>query len=912
MKHLHHHLAYFTLSSALLLSSSTWAQQITLTSPSGSPLIIESAEEFSMDVAGSIWDMDTLRDIPFENGVLQPTVSGGIWSAASSQASSSAGVYLLNGGIPNPPHSFHPTEVSEMTPYGGLNPIDTSRFRRISLRMGLDQAQRGSVIVTWSNDPDVAPSDLGSTTKVGSAGLYDYRPTYTAGYAPMTLNYANGFRLYDLDLTGGGYDSNEYDAPALSFPPIAPSGAAWTNNNMYALMVIPSTAQQVGSTFQFDWARLYDPDTATNLTVTWTTTDIPVDNYHAVALYIDTDNSDFDGDLFASGINDDNSFTFNTGALPPGDYYLYLAVLQHFNSTVTQIATSGYSTRITIGAPPQFVFTSPTATSGVDYATAELGNAWDMGSNTDMDQALDIIGGTFLNGQYSGTAAAYPLDPMLYFNTQSAGQTVPIDTTKYRYLSFTLEADHSQGNALFTRMIRGWVAKVTWWNTSLSDDGTYSRDVHLYEGMRTYTIDLFDNELANPNYSYDAGWEEIGQATTFRIDPLEADVNVPFILDDVKICAENKPAGGTYTIGWNCQDADDTNVTISLFYGYEDDLGYHEEATPITVMQQAPGPNEFIWDTFSLPTGEYTIRAEVTDGLQTQSVMSPLPVVIDTGIPRIDVSGMDPTVFDTSDGTWYILYASGGAEAIQWGWSSVDPVAGDYNGDRTNDLAVFDQATGRWFIRSVNGSIIAWEIFWGWPGVIPVPGDYDGDGADDLAIFDQNTGRWFIRNMAGDILAWSLYWGWPGTDPIPGDYDGDNIDDLAIFDQNTGRWFIRNMAGDILAWSAFWGWPGVTPVPGDYDGDNVDDLAIFDQNSGRWFIRSMAGNIMLWEDWWGFAGCTPVSGDYDNDGISDQVVYYEATGNWYFNFSGGAPVQAAGPWRGPGTIPVSGNFDGQP
>ncbi len=884
------------------------AQRITLIAPTQGPLTIASAEEFSTDVARSIWNMDELRDIPFENGVLQPSVTNGIWSAATEQAGAGAGVYLLNGGIPNPPHSFHPTEVSGMTPYGGLNPIDTSRFRKLSLRMGLDQAERGSVYVTWSSDPDVMPSDLGNTAVVGTAGAYDHRPTFTADYQLTSVNYPSGFKLYDIDLTPD-FDTSEY-VSWLSYPPIYPAGKAWSGD-MYALMTIPSTESQVGSTVQLDWARLYDPDTATDLTITWDSAGIPADIYHAVALYIDNDTSSFDGDLYASGIVDDGQFIFNTGALPPGDYYLYLEVLEHFNSGFNVVARSGYSSRITIGEPPQFTFTSPTATSGVDYATTELGNPWDMADSSDIAQSYDLLNPVFQDGQLH---AAVPglTDAMLFLNTERDGTTVPIDTTKYRYLSYRLEADHSQGDALFTRMIRGWVTKLTWWDTDLLVDGTYSRDLHLYEGMRAYTMDLFDNDLANPNYDYDAGWEEIGQATVFRIDPLESDVDVNFILDDVKLCAENEPTGGNFTIAWNCQDGDDTNITVSLYYGYFSDLGYQEEPTPIASRQQTSGPNQFTWDTFGLPTGDYYIRAEVTDGLHTQSVMSPVPIVIDTGIPRMNVSGMDPTVFDTSDGYWYILYANGGAEAIQWGWPSVEPVSGDYDGDGIDDLAVFDQATGRWFIRSVAGATIAWEVFWGWPGVRPVPGDYNGNGTNDLAILDQNTGRWFIQTVGREELAWSVFWGWPGVDPVPGDYDGDGIDDLAIFDQNTGRWFIRKLSGDIILWEAFWGWPGVTPVPGDYNNDGIDDLAIFDQNTGRWFIREVDGTVLAWEEWWGFAGCTPVPGDYDNDGIADKVAYYESNGLWYFRFSGGGPDDAAGPWRGTGTIPVSGNFDGLP
>jgi hypothetical protein len=58
------------------------------------------------------------------------------------------------------------------------------------------------------------------------------------------------------------------------------------------------------------------------------------------------------------------------------------------------------------------------------------------------------------------------------------------------------------------------------------------------------------------------------------------------------------------------------------------------------------------------------------------------------------------------------------------------------------------------------------NVNWGWPGVRPVSGDFDGDGKDDLAIFDENTGRWFIRALAGPTIAWETYWGWPGVQPI--------------------------------------------------------------------------------------------------------------------------------------------------
>ena len=47
-----------------------------------------------------------------------------------------------------------------------------------------------------------------------------------------------------------------------------------------------------------------------------------------------------------------------------------------------------------------------------------------------------------------------------------------------------------------------------------------------------------------------------------------------------------------------------------------------------------------------------------------------------------------------------------------------------------------------------------------------MPGDYDGDGVSDLAVYDPATGRWYIRTLAGKVLAWGSYWGAPGLQAV--------------------------------------------------------------------------------------------------------------------------------------------------
>ena len=123
----------------------------------------------------------------------------------------------------------------------------------------------------------------------------------------------------------------------------------------------------------------------------------------------------------------------------------------------------------------------------------------------------------------------------------------------------------------------------------------------------------------------------------------------------------------------------------------------------------------------------------------------------------------------------------------------------DMDGDGGSDLAVYDQASGSWYVLGMDGQILLWARQWGGPGMVPVRGDYDGDGVGDLALYDEATGYWYIQTMAGAVIAWGEQWGGPLIKPVSGDYDGDGISDLAVYQESTAFWCIRTLAGTILA-----------------------------------------------------------------------------------------------------------------
>lgn len=245
---------------------------------------------------------------------------------------------------------------------------------------------------------------------------------------------------------------------------------------------------------------------------------------------------------------------------------------------------------------------------------------------------------------------------------------------------------------------------------------------------------------------------------------------------------------------------------------------------------------------------------------------------------------------------------------LYWGWPGAEVVPGDYNGDGIYDMAVYDQASGSWYIMlQPSQTILTWGKAWGWTGAVTVPGDYDGDGASDLAVYDTNTGYWYIWSLEHGALAWQMPWGWPGAVTVPGDFDGDEKSDLAVFDNASGAWYIKSLSGSVLLWGFPWGWSGVSTVPGDYDGDGASDMAIYDATTRLWFVCSLAaGNIVYGKDW-GSPGYMPVTGDFDGDGKSDIAIYELATGKWFVMSPSSNTVIAFDlSWGWPGAIPVGG------
>ena len=273
---------------------------------------------------------------------------------------------------------------------------------------------------------------------------------------------------------------------------------------------------------------------------------------------------------------------------------------------------------------------------------------------------------------------------------------------------------------------------------------------------------------------------------------------------------------------------------------------------------------------------------QTTDGYQPQpfGYAGTVPVSGDfDGDGKTDYGVYDAAGgYGAEEGSWYLTLSTAGFTSMRFGYPGTTPLIGDFDGDGISDYGVYDAAgipglalPGSWYVMQSSAGFATYQF--GYDGVVPVVGDFDGDGTDDLALYDaeghagQPAGSWyFMRSTAGYGTA---LFGYAGTAPIVGDFDGDGMSDYGVYDAAgipglalPGSWyFMRSTAG--FATSEF-GYAGALPVVGDFDGDGISDYGIYDelgsygQPEGSWyFMRSTAGYS---DTVFGYSGAVPVSG----------------------------------------------------
>lgn len=284
-------------------------------------------------------------------------------------------------------------------------------------------------------------------------------------------------------------------------------------------------------------------------------------------------------------------------------------------------------------------------------------------------------------------------------------------------------------------------------------------------------------------------------------------------------------------------------------------------------------------------------------------------------------------------------------------------VAGDLDGDGRDDLAtVMPRCTGgaRVHVWQSTGRAFAYG---GDPGALDlddvdlarvagrvVAGDFDGDGADDLALVEQTSGTAVAIRVAlgGDADAlidggawWTVDRGYDlanvGDRVVAADFDGDGRDDLAMayqYPDGTFRFHVWRGTGSALAYDGATGWytsgsftlsrVGGRMVAGDFDRDGRADIAMlygsgsastlhawiagdgrFTHQASRWSVESGYSLASV--------GDRMVAGDFDRDGRDDVATAYQyADGTFRFHVWRATGTTFA--YEGPGGSYTSGPF----
>lgn len=234
-------------------------------------------------------------------------------------------------------------------------------------------------------------------------------------------------------------------------------------------------------------------------------------------------------------------------------------------------------------------------------------------------------------------------------------------------------------------------------------------------------------------------------------------------------------------------------------------------------------------------TGEID-GSDGSDGTET----GPEPITLD----RVGIfsTGVNYFELDAEGEPLRFHYGNGNS---RWA-ASATALAGDWDGDGEDTVALFDNAARSYVLASENDSDeaegaparIGLRGVPEPPGVggemvseIVVAGDWDGDGVDGLALYHPGSQTVYLVDdpttgaMTSSVVL-STEAGWPAAGlPVAGDWDGDGDDELGLLAD--GSAYLADDAAAEAPTLTF-AVTGARAVAGDWDGDGVDTLGIFD------------------------------------------------------------------------------------
>ena len=632
------HSSLWTRAAALIClcaaAGRTDAQTITL--PNGG--LYPAGPDYATDVLQDAWDFSNPDDIaPDPDQMLNwtapdPTtirsvgtgpafISGGWFRGVPATDSNITLLYRADAEALNPGRS------------GARFPIDTSRYRKLAVKMRVTGAPSAAVAVTyWFHASILEPNWMNR----GGAGAL--APAIPAGTSEQ---------VYTLDLSQAS--------------PVYPPGAPYTAEAVVKglrLDPLDPAAQGV----EIDWVRLTTSNSHPNAAI------MPVSVAGCSALQSLTI-SDASGtaaviaDVLGTG---NTNRSFNYGILPPGAYTI------HANCSNGTSAPVGF----TINAPPVVTVVDPDETGdpATDYALlARNGDRWDFDQITDLARGFNVTttGGACPSTGPCGIVPAEPPGTGTMLRVSSVGNVgdpglellngvlVPLNSRRHSVLSFVLR----NRRPYVLNAVLGPVLRLFWGSAAVADAFTVttSQDMRVWPGLRRYTIDLAT--LRTDNGGIETGcpgmqclmvpWTQRA-LRYFRLDPHEyTDQPTTFDIDDVTLTAPDEVAlGQQFLVHYSFTDPDGAGAAYGARIYREEWATRTGRTLVATIPSVSPGaPLTYALNPQSsgIPPGRFLISVEIdevrggfTDTSRAEA-SGPL-VVFDTAAssPRITVSAPTP------------------------------------------------------------------------------------------------------------------------------------------------------------------------------------------------------------------------------------------------------------------------------
>lgn len=625
---------------------------VTVTSPTTAD-VIEAAEDYATRMFQDPIDMDKETDLGF---FTYDTVTGSKSNLTS--ISLSGGIFTGTANTKDPQVTVLESGQTGTCFFGKIGTnykIDADKYKMFVCRMKLSKASAGYFF--WSKN----------TIYNDQATSVDYFNTH-AEWFYYVIN------IPDLGWKKSGTKGYSYsgDVDSFRFDPMGGPGT-------------------VGTTVQIDWIRLVELDSSLYRTITWT------GNTGNVEIYLDKDRSSSNGTLGKIATNlSGSSYKFYVGGLAPGVYYVGIK-----NSSGGAIAYSNGYYRV--NDIPYMTFTSPSPEGGDDFATVELGNAWDMTSTSDLDKyqylsgapSIVTMGAVNRAGESLGNikllrgrntaGIADPITYPLWFDG-GRGATTKIDASKYRIMVLKMGLPGAWDP------VGGSEARVFWhvegeFNGSI-EKMHQSADIiirHTNEGSKVMidTIIADMNDVTLEQSATTTGWK--GMIDGFRVDPHEFSSSKYFYIDEVKLAAFER-ANEEYTFRWDYTDSYATSSSLSLYYD-NNDSGFNGTLIAANIN---PASGSYTWDTSGVPAGTYYVFSYFNDGINTNQVYAPWPIVVDHTVvqdPAISLS--TGSLSFTGSGSKTFNVSNSGDGNLNWSvsdnksWISVSPTSGTNSGTVT-------------------------------------------------------------------------------------------------------------------------------------------------------------------------------------------------------------------------------------